>query len=68
MTTVAPARWRDQRGPTAALTILFGVMVAASALLAAALANRISVVHDFRAGRFGNILQRAQENHCAGDR
>jgi uncharacterized protein DUF4328 len=44
-----------------ALTILFCVMVLASALLAAALANRISVVRDVRAGHFVNILQRAQD-------
>jgi len=36
-------------------------MVASSALLVAALAHRISVVRDFRAGHFGNILQRAQD-------
>jgi hypothetical protein len=59
--TVAPARWRDQRALTLTLTILFSVMVASSALLAVALANRISVVRDFRAGRFGDILQRARD-------
>jgi hypothetical protein len=39
----------------------FGVMIASSVLLAIALANRISVVRDLRAGHFGNILQRAQD-------
>jgi hypothetical protein len=58
---IAPARWRDQRGLTLALTILFCVMVLSSALLGIALANRISVVRDFRAGHFGNILQRAED-------
>jgi len=36
-------------------------MLAAAAVLAVALANRISVVQDFRAGRFGNILERAND-------
>jgi Domain of unknown function (DUF4328) len=58
----APARWRDQRGLTIALTILFSLMVASSALLAVALANRISVVRDFRDGNFGtDLLQRADD-------
>jgi hypothetical protein len=58
---VAPARWRDQRGLTMALTVCFGVMIASSALLAVALANRISVVRDLKAGHFGNIIQRAED-------
>ena len=36
-------------------------MVVSSALLAVALANRIGVVRDFREGRFGNILERADD-------
>jgi hypothetical protein len=36
-------------------------MIVSSAFLVAALANRIAVVRDFRAGHFGNILQRAQD-------
>ncbi len=36
-------------------------MVLASSLLAVALAHRISVVRDFRAGHFGNLLQRAED-------
>ena len=55
------ARWRDQRGLTVALTVLFVLMVAASALLAVALANRIAVVRDFRDGNFGNIVERADD-------
>jgi hypothetical protein len=57
----APVRWRDQRVLTVTLTVLFCVMVASSAFLVAALANRIGVVRDFRAGHFANILQRAQD-------
>lgn len=59
--TVTPSRWRDQRGLTVALTVCFGVMIVSCAVLAVALANRISVVRDLRAGHFGNILQRAQD-------
>jgi len=55
-----PARWRDHRGLVLALTVCFGVMLVSSALLAIALANRISVIHDVRGGDFTNILQRAQ--------
>jgi hypothetical protein len=44
-----------------ALTVCFGVMLASSVLLALALANRISVVRDLRAGQFVNILQRAED-------
>jgi Domain of unknown function (DUF4328) len=36
-------------------------MIAASALLGIALANRIAVVRDFKAGDFGNLLQRAED-------
>jgi hypothetical protein len=54
-------RWRDQRGLTLALTIGFGAMVAASALFAVALANRLSVVRDLRAGHFDNLVQRVQD-------
>jgi Domain of unknown function (DUF4328) len=56
-----PARWRDQQGLKVALTVLFGVMVAASALLAVALANRIALVRDLKAGHFGDVLTRAQD-------
>ena len=55
------ARWRDQRGFVLALTVCFGVMLVSSALLAVALANRISVIRDVRAGHFTDILQRAQD-------
>jgi hypothetical protein len=62
VTAAPPARWRDQRGLTIALTILFSLMVASAALLAVALANRISVVRDFRDGHFGtDILERADD-------
>jgi uncharacterized protein DUF4328 len=44
-----------------ALTVCFGVMLASSLLLAVALANRIAVVRDLRAGQFANILQRAED-------
>jgi hypothetical protein len=44
-----------------ALTVLFGVMVAASALLAVALANRIALVRDLKAGHFGDVLTRAED-------
>jgi beta-lactamase regulating signal transducer with metallopeptidase domain len=43
------------------LTVLFGVMVAASALLAVALANRIALVRDLEAGHFADVLTRAQD-------
>ena len=59
--TVAPARWRDQRALAVALVIAFGVMLAASAVLAAALANRISLVQDIQAGHFTDVLQRAND-------
>jgi hypothetical protein len=58
---VAATRWRDQRGLTVALTVLFCLMVVTSALLAVALADRITVVRDFRAGRFGDVVGRAQD-------
>jgi hypothetical protein len=54
-------RWRDERALSLALTIAFGVMVAASVLLAIALANRISVVRDFKHGHFGNAVVRADD-------
>ena len=56
-----PARWRDQQGLKVALTVLFGVMIAASVLLAVALANRIALVRDLRAGHFDDVLTRAQD-------
>jgi Domain of unknown function (DUF4328) len=56
-----PARWRDQRGLTITLTVLFAVMVAASLLLAVALGNRIALVRDLKAGHFGDVLTRAQD-------
>jgi hypothetical protein len=56
-----PARWRDQQGLKVALTILFSVMVAASALLAIALVNRIALVRDLKAGHFGDVLNRAED-------
>jgi hypothetical protein len=56
-----PARWRDLRGLAIALVVVFGVMVCAAVVLAAALANRISVVQDFKAGRFGDIITRAND-------
>jgi len=57
----APVRWRDQRALAVALVVLFGVMVCAAVVLSAALANRISVVQDFKAGDFGDILNRAND-------
>ena len=57
----APARWRDLRGLAVALVVVFGVMVCAAVVLALALANRISVVQDFKAGRFGDIITRAND-------
>jgi hypothetical protein len=59
--TAAPARWRDVRGLAVALVVGFGVMVCAAVVLSAALVNRISVVQDFRAGRFGDIIARADD-------
>jgi hypothetical protein len=44
-----------------ALVVVFGVMLLAAGVLGAALANRISVVEDFKAGHFGDILQRAND-------
>jgi Domain of unknown function (DUF4328) len=44
-----------------ALTVGFAAMVLASSLLAVALAHRIAVVRDFRAGHFANLLQRAED-------
>jgi hypothetical protein len=44
-----------------ALVVLFGVMLCAAVVLSAALANRISVVQDFKAGHFGDILTRAND-------
>jgi len=44
-----------------ALVVVFGVMLCASVVLAAALANRISVVQDFKAGHFGDIVGRAND-------
>jgi uncharacterized membrane protein YedE/YeeE len=55
------ARWRDQRGLVVALVVAFGVMLCASVVLGIALANRISVVRDFKAGHFGDIVQRADD-------
>ncbi len=40
---------------------MFGVMLCAAGVLGAALANRISVIQDFRGGHFGDILQRADD-------
>jgi len=59
--TAPPARWRDQRGLSVALVVVFGVMVCAAVVAAVALANRISVVQDFKAGRFGDIVTRAND-------
>jgi hypothetical protein len=56
-----PARWRDQRGLALALVVLFGIMLCAAVVLSAALVNRISVVQDFKAGHFGDILTRAND-------
>jgi len=39
--SAAPARWRDLRGLAVALVVVFGVMLLASGVLGAALANRI---------------------------
>jgi hypothetical protein len=44
-----------------ALVAVFGVMLCASGVLGAALANRITVVQDFQAGDFGDVLQRAND-------
>ena len=57
----SPVRWRDQRGLVVALTVCFGVMLVSSLLLAIALANRIAVVRDLRAGELANIVQRAED-------
>jgi hypothetical protein len=43
------------------IVVLFGVMLCAAVVLAAALANRISVIEDFRAGRFADIIGRAED-------
>lgn len=43
------------------LVALFGVMLCASGVLGAALANRIALVQDFKAGHFGDVLQRAND-------
>ena len=59
--SVVPARCRDLRGLAIALIAVFGVMLCASGVLGAALANRIAVVHDFQAGDFGDVLQRAND-------
>lgn len=40
---------------------MFGVMLCAAGVLGAALVNRISVIQDFRAQHFGDILQRADD-------
>ena len=58
---VTPGRWRDQRGLTITLVVVFGVMAVAAIVFATALANRLSVVHDFQAGRFQNGQQRAND-------
>jgi hypothetical protein len=58
---VAPARWRDQRGLSIALVVVFGVMAVAATLLVVALANRLSVVHDFQDRNFTNAIQRADD-------
>ena len=57
---MAPARWRDLRGLAVALVAVFAVMLCASGL-GAALANRISVVQDIKAGDFSDVLQRAND-------
>jgi hypothetical protein len=59
--TAPPARWRDQRGLSVALVVVFGVMVCAAVVAAVALVNRISVVQDFKAGRFGDVITRAND-------
>jgi hypothetical protein len=41
--------------------VVFGVMLLAAGVLGAALANRISVIEDFKAGDFSDILQRAND-------
>jgi hypothetical protein len=58
---VAPSRWRDQRGLALTLVVAFGVMLAASGVLAAALLNRISLVHDLQAHHFDDVLNRAND-------
>jgi hypothetical protein len=58
---VAPARWRDVRGLAVVLVAAFGVMVCVAVVLAVALANRISVVQDFKAGRFDDVIARASD-------
>jgi hypothetical protein len=57
----SPARWRNQQGLKVALTVLFTVMVAASALLAVALANRLALVRDLQAGHFADVVTRAED-------
>ncbi len=58
---MAPGRWRDLRGLAVALVAVFAVMLCASGVLGAALANRISVVQDIKAGDFSDVLQRAND-------
>jgi hypothetical protein len=43
------------------LIVVFGVMLCASVVLAAALVHRLSVIHDFQAGRFDDFLRRADD-------
>jgi Domain of unknown function (DUF4328) len=57
----APIRWRDQQGLKTTLTVLFALSVVASSLLAVALANRIALVRDLKAGHFNDVLTRAQD-------
>jgi hypothetical protein len=59
---VAPARWRDVRGLSIALVVVFGVMLCAAVVTSVALANRISVVQDFQDGNFaGDVIGRAND-------
>lgn len=59
---MARARWRDQRGLAIALAVCFGFLLVAAGMLVAALATRLSVVHDLQAGRFVNVLRRAEDS------
>jgi hypothetical protein len=40
---------------------LFGVMLCAAGVLGAALANRLTLVHDFQAGNFSDAIRRADD-------
>jgi Domain of unknown function (DUF4328) len=43
------------------LVVVFALMLLAAGILGAALANRIGVIEDFRAGHFTNLVERAND-------